>query len=88
MQAKKNSKTAIIITLTICATLVLFCAIGAAVYMNQQNLAQQRELKEQEIKTENEQRQKDREAEDYRASKASSAQRYSACKLSGSQFCI
>lgn len=72
-----TGKTAIIVTAIVCGMIVCLAAIGSFVYVNQQNLAQQKELKEKEIQAENEH---------------SAAQRktdaYSACKLSGSSFCF
>lgn len=84
----KQGKTAIIVTIIICVTLVAFAGIAAFIYINQQKLAQEREMQEKAMQLEKEEQEKNRKAEDERSSKQNQAQRYSACKLSGSQICF
>lgn len=72
--SKGNGRAVITITSIICIMLVAFAGIAAVIYINQQNLAQQKELKEKELqqeatrtKQETEQREADRrEKEDAR----------------------
>jgi len=57
---KKHKNNGLLITVIICSTIVILGAIGAFLYMDQQKLIQDKELRQQELTAQNERSEKDR----------------------------